>query len=220
MSQSSLTEPRAVPTGWSKEQMADEIISLLADGSSLNLGIGMPTLIAERMPTDKGVFIHSENGVLGIKGRPTPGTLSPTLINAGKESISVKPGVSYFDSATSFGIIRGGHLDCCVLGGMQVDVEGNLANWMIPGKKVTGMGGAMDLVHGAKEIIVMLTHFSKSGQCKLMQRCDLPLTGMNVVTKIVSNLGIFAPTGTQFQVEKLAEGVVRADLGLEDELLA
>lgn len=220
MSQSSLSRPQTVPTGWSKEQMADEIIRMLADGSSLNLGIGMPTLIAERMPEEKGVYIHSENGVLGVKGRPTAETISPTLINAGKESISVRRGVSYFDRATSFGIIRGGHLDCCVLGGMQVDVEGNLANWMIPGKKITGMGGAMDLVHGAKEIIVMLTHFSKSGECKLMRRCDLPLTGMSVVTKVVTNLGIFRPTGATFKVEKLAADICRSELGLDDELLA
>ena len=205
--------------GWTKEEMADEIINMLDTGCGLNLGIGMPTLIAQRMPRDKGVFIHSENGVLGVKGRPTRETMSPTLINAGKESISVQPGVSYFDSATSFGIIRGGHIDYCVLGGMQVDVEGSLANWMIPGKKVAGMGGAMDLVNGAKQIIVMLTHFSKNGQCKLMKQCDLPLTGKSVVTKVVSNLGIFSPTGTAFRVEKLAEGISREDLGIPDELL-
>ncbi len=200
--------------------MADEIIAMLEDGCSLNLGIGMPTLIAERMPADKGVFIHSENGVLGVKGRPTPETISPTLINAGKESISVRTGVSYFDSATSFGIIRGGHIDYCVLGGMQVDVEGNLANWMIPGKKVTGMGGAMDLVNGAKQLIVMLGHFSKNGECKLMERCDLPLTGMHVVTTVVTDLGIFTPTGTAFRVEKLAPEVTVDDLGIDASLLA
>lgn len=205
--------------GWSKEDMVDTIIAMLEDGSSLNLGIGMPTLIAQRMPADKGVFIQSENGVLGVKGRPTPETISPTLINAGKESISVQAGVSYFDSATSFGIIRGGHIDCCVLGGMQVDVEGSLANWMIPGKKVAGMGGAMDLVNGAKEIIVMLGHFSKNGQCKLMDRCDLPLTGKNVVTTIVTNLGVFSPTGTSFRIEQLANGVEPEDLGIDSELL-
>lgn len=199
--------------------MADVIIGMLDDGCSLNLGIGMPTLIAQRMPAEKGVFIHSENGVLGVKGRPTPETLSPTLINAGKESISVQAGVSYFDSATSFGIIRGGHIDYCVLGGMQVDVEGNLANWMIPGKKVAGMGGAMDLVNGAKQIIVMLSHFSKSGHCKLMRRCDLPLTGKNVVTIIVTDLGIFTPTGKAFRIERLADGVTSKDLGLESPLL-
>lgn len=199
--------------------MADQIIDRLAVGSSLNLGIGMPTLIAGRIPASKQIFIHSENGVLGVKGRPTPETISPTLINAGKESISVRLGVSYFDSATSFGIIRGGHVDCCVLGGMQVDVEGNLANWMIPGKKVTGMGGAMDLVNGAKQVIVMLTHFSKSGECKLKARCDLPLTGMQVVHTIVTNLGIFAPTGNAFRIIKLAEGITRDDLGLDAALV-
>ncbi len=209
----------ATVVGWSKNQMADEIIARLEDGCSLNLGIGMPTLIAERMPTEKGVFIHSENGVLGVKGRPTPETVSATLINAGKETISVQAGVSYFDSATSFGIIRGGHIDYCVLGGMQVDVEGNLANWMIPGKKVAGMGGAMDLVNGAKHIVVMLDHFSKNAACKLMSRCDLPLTGMKVVDTVVTNLGIFSPTGTKFRIEKLAEGVAVNDLGLDQSMV-
>ncbi len=207
------------PLGWSKFEMVDEIIAMLDEGCSLNLGIGMPTLIAERMPAEMGVFIHSENGVLGVKGRPTRESISPTLINAGKESISVRAGVSYFDSATSFGMIRGGHIDYCVLGGMQVDVEGNLANWMIPGKKVAGMGGAMDLVNGAKQVIVMLGHFSKDGACKLMRRCDLPLTGMNVVQKVVTELGIFSPTGKSFQVEQLAPGVGVADLGIDAELI-
>lgn len=193
--------------------MADQIIALLEPGCSLNLGIGLPTLIAERMPKDKAVFIHSENGVLGVSGRPTRETVSPTLINAGKETISIQAGASYFDSAMSFGMIRGGHIDNCVLGGMEVDVQGNLANWMIPGKKVTGMGGAMDLVNGAKRIIVMLTHFSKSGQCKLMRRCELPLTGERVVDLVVSNLGIFEPTGDRFRVVKLAGGVSRENLG-------
>ena len=205
--------------GWSKEDMADEIIAMLGDGCSLNLGIGMPTLIAQRMPRDKGVFIHSENGVLGVKGRPTPETISPTLINAGKESISVQAGVSYFDSATSFGIIRGGHIDYCVLGAMQVDVEGNIANWMIPGKKVAGMGGAMDLVNGAKQLIVMMTQFSKDGTCKLLSQCDLPLTGKQVVTTIVTNLGILEPTGSTFRIRKLAQGVAPEDLGIPRELL-
>lgn len=207
-------------TGWTKEQMADEIVAMLADGCSLNLGIGMPTLIAQRLPAEKEVFIHSENGVLGVEGRPTPETISPTLINAGKESISVRSGVSYFDSATSFGIIRGGHIDCCVLGGMQVDVAGSLANWMIPGKKVAGMGGAMDLVHGAKQVIVMLTHFAKDGSCKLMKECTWPLTGVGVVTTVVTDLGLFSPTGAAFRIEKLAPGIERSDLGLDESLLA
>ncbi len=205
--------------GWNREQMADEIIAMIADGSSLNLGIGMPTLIAERMDPAKEVFIHSENGVLGVSGRPTPETVSPTLINAGKETISVARGASFFDSALSFGMIRGGHIDYCVLGGMEVDVQGNLANWMVPGKKITGMGGAMDLVNGARQVIVMLSHFSRSGQCKLMRLCELPLTGRGVVHVVVTEMGIFSPTGTQFRVNKLAEQVRADDLGLHAELL-
>ncbi len=207
------------PAGWTQQQMADEIIAMIDHGASLNLGIGMPTLIAERMPDDKHIFIHSENGVHGVSGRPTRETVSPTLINAGKETISIGAGASFFDSATSFGMIRGGHIDFCVLGGMEVDVEGSLANWMIPGKKVTGMGGAMDLVNGAKRVIVMLAHFSKRGDCKLLPQCQLPLTGKGVVHTVVSNLGIFTPTGNSFRVEKLAAGVQPSDLGIADEYL-
>ncbi len=206
-------------TPWSKIQMADQVIGLLKDGSSLNLGIGMPTLVAERIGPEKNIFIHSENGVLGVRGRPTAKTVSPTLINAGKETISVAKGASFFDSALSFGMIRGGHIDCCVLGGMQVDVQGNLANWMIPGKKVTGMGGAMDLVHGAKQVIVMLSHFSKDGQCKLVRRCDLPLTGLKVVDCVVTDLGIFKIKNGSFLIELLADGVNPDDLGIDPELL-
>ena len=200
--------------------MANEIARSLETGSSLNLGIGMPTLIAECITPEQQIIIHSENGVLGVSGRPTRQSVSPTLINAGKETVSVKAGASFFDSATSFGMVRGGHIDCCVLGAMEVDVEGNLANWMIPGKKVTGMGGAMDLVHGAKQIITMLGHFSKKGECKLRPRCALPLTGMKVVHKIVTNLGIFEPTGKTFRVIKLAPGVSKDDLGLDPALLS
>jgi 3-oxoacid CoA-transferase subunit B len=199
--------------------MADEIIAMVADEASLNLGIGMPTLIAERMPPEKNVFIHSENGVLGVSGRPTKQTVSATLINAGKETISIRSGASYFDSALSFGMIRGGHIDFCVLGGMEVDVQGNLANWMIPGKKVTGMGGAMDLVNGAKRVIVMLKHFSKGGDCKLLPECKLPLTGRQVVHTIVTDLGIFTPTGTRFRIEKLADGIEISHLGIDSSLL-
>ena len=201
------------PAGWSKAEMADQVIAMLDDHSSLNLGIGMPTLIAERISPEQGIWIHSENGVLGVSGRPTESTVSPTLINAGKETISVKAGASFFDSATSFGMIRGGHIDVCVLGAMQVDVEGNLANWMIPGKKVTGMGGAMDLVHGAKRVITMLSHFSKKGDAKLLPKCTLPLTGQAVVHTIVTNLGVFTPTGSQFEIKRLADGVSESDLG-------
>ena len=208
------------PAPWSKLEMVDEVIEMLDDESSLNLGIGIPTLVAERIPPNKNIWIHSENGVLGVSGRPTRESVSPTLINAGKETISVKAGASFFDSSTSFGMIRGGHIDVCILGGMQVAAEGSLANWMIPGKKITGMGGAMDLVHGAKMIIVMLTHFSKRGEVKLLHRCTLPLTGKNVVHKIITDYGIFTPLGEQFRIEKLAAGVTREQLGLPDELLA
>jgi 3-oxoacid CoA-transferase subunit B len=210
---------RPAAVGWTREQMADEIIQRIPYGSSLNLGIGMPTLIAERISPDRDVVIHSENGVLGVKGRPTRQTVSPTLINAGKETISVQTGASFFDSSLSFGMIRGGHIDFCVLGGMEVDVAGNLANWMVPGKKVIGMGGAMDLVNGARQIIVMQSHFSKTGDCKLLKRCKLPLTGQAVVDLIITELGIFAPTGQTFRIEKLAPGIQAEDLGLPAELL-
>jgi len=206
-------------SGWSKKQMADEVIGMLDAGCSLNLGIGMPTLIAERIPSEMNIMIHSENGVLGVSGRPTPESVSATLINAGKETVAVARGASYFDSATSFGMIRGGHIDFSVLGGMEVDVQGSLANWMIPGKKVTGMGGAMDLVNGSKKIIVMLTHFNKKGQCKLRRRCELPLTGQGVVDTIVTNLGIFEPVNECYKVVKLADGIDTSDLGVNESLL-
>jgi len=200
-------------TGWSKTEMADQVIERITPGSSLNLGIGIPTLIAERMPPEKQVFIHSENGVLGVSGRPSRETVSPTLINAGKETISIARGASFFDSALSFGMIRGGHIDMCVLGGMEVDVSGSLANWMIPGKKVAGMGGAMDLVNGAKTVVVMMFHHSKKGAPKLVQTCTLPLTGQAVVDLVVTNLGIFEPQTRQFSIVKLAPGVTRDQLG-------
>ncbi len=204
---------------WTKEEMADEVISLLQPGSSLNLGIGLPTIVAERIPKDLSITIHSENGLLGIDGRPTSSKVSPTLINAGKETVSVKPGASFFDSSLSFGMIRGGHIDFCVLGAMQVDAEGSLANWMIPGKKVTGMGGAMDLVHGAGTTIAMLNHFTKKGEAKLLKKCSLPLTGHSVIDLVVSDLGVFKPQGSKFEVVKLAGGVSRESLGMENLLL-
>lgn len=207
-------------SAWTRQQMADEIIALIPRGASLNLGIGMPTLIAERMPPERSVVIHSENGVLGVRGRPTRSSASPTLINAGKETISVQVGASYFDSATSFGMIRGGHIDYCVLGGMEVDVHGNLANWMVPGKKVTGMGGAMDLVNGAKQVTVMQSHFSRSGECKLLADCKLPLTGRGVVDRVVTELGMFLPEGSTFRIDKLAPGVSESQLGLPARMLS
>ena len=200
---------------WTKEQMADEVITFFTKHSSVNLGIGMPTIIAERMPKDLHIMIHSENGVLGVSGRPSKTNVSPTLINAGKETVSVAPGASFFDSSLSFGMIRGGHIDYCVLGGMEVDAERNLANWMIPGKKVTGMGGAMDLVNGSKQVIIMMNHFSKDGSAKLLKKCALPLTGKDVVDLVVTEMGVFKPTGSAFKVIRLAPGVKREDLKID-----
>lgn len=204
---------------WSNEQMADEIIHFFKPHSSVNLGIGMPTIIAERIPSKLNIMIHSENGVLGVSGRPTKENVSPTLINAGKETIAIGAGASYFDSALSFGMIRGGHIDYCVLGGMEVDAERSLANWMVPGKKVTGMGGAMDLVNGSKQVIIMMNHFSKDGVAKLLKKCVLPLTGKEVVDIVVTEFGIFKPTGTQFKIIKLANGISISDLKIEENLL-
>lgn len=201
---------------WDKKQMADKVIELFTDHASVNLGIGLPTLIAERIPKEKNIMIHSENGVLGVSGRPTKETVSPTMINAGKETIAIGEGASFFDSSLSFGMIRGGHIDFCVLGGMQVDTEGSLANWMIPGHKVTGMGGAMDLVNGAKNLIVMMTHFSKKGEPKILKECSLPLTGKSVVDVVVTDLGMFKPVDGKFEIMELAEGVSKEDLKMDE----
>jgi 3-oxoacid CoA-transferase subunit B len=204
---------------WTNEEMADEVICFFTPYSSVNLGIGMPTVIAERMPKDLNVMIHSENGVLGVSGRPNKNSVSPTLINAGKETIQICSGASFFDSSLSFGMIRGGHIDFCVLGGMEVDCEKSLANWMIPGKKVTGMGGAMDLVNGSKQVIIMMNHFSKDGQTKLLKKCNLPLTGKGVVDIVITELGVFRPNGSHFILLKLAPGISIPDLKIDPAIL-
>jgi 3-oxoacid CoA-transferase subunit B len=201
---------------WTKKEMADEVIAMFSPDSSVNLGIGLPTLIAERIPQEKNIMIHSENGVLGVSGRPTKSTVSPALINAGKETIAIAKGASFFDSSLSFGMIRGGHIDFCVLGGMQVDTEGNLANWMIPGAKVTGMGGAMDLVHGSKQVIIMMTHLTKKQTPKLLKLCSLPFTGKNVVQKVVTDMGIFEPSNGKFNIIKLAPNIDKSQLQMDD----
>lgn len=200
---------------WSNIEMADEIVKLFSPYSSVNLGIGMPTVIAQRIPKELNIMIHSENGVLGINGRPTKDTVSPTLINAGKETVSIGAGASFFDSSLSFGMIRGGHIDYCVLGAMEVDSNRNLANWMIPGKKVTGMGGAMDLVNGSKQVIIMMTHFNKDNESKLIKECSLPLTGKNVVDLVITEMGIFKPLNGKFEIIKLANGINRQDLKMD-----
>ena len=196
---------------WTKSEMAREVANLIKAQSSVNLGIGLPSLVAEVAPKDKELIIHSENGVLGVAGRPSSHNVSPTLINAGKETIEVKKGASFFDSSMSFGMIRGGHIDYCILGGMEVDLEGSLANWMIPGKKVTGMGGAMDLVNGAKNVVVMMTHFNKEGGSKIVKKTNLPLTGHNVVNLIVTDFGVFEIKKGQCHIVKLAPNISEKD---------
>jgi len=205
---------------WTNIEMADEVIQFFKPHSSVNLGIGMPTVIAERIPAELNIMIHSENGVMGVSGRPKKDEVSPTLINAGKETIAVKAGASFFDSSLSFGMIRGGHIDYCVLGGMEVDAKRNLANWMVPGKKVTGMGGAMDLVNGSKQVIIMMNHFSKDGVAKLLPLCKLPFTGLDVVDLVVTEMGIFKPNGNTFEIVKLANGVKKEDLKIDSSVLA
>ncbi|MFG1484114.1 3-oxoacid CoA-transferase subunit B [Halobacteriovorax sp. HFRX-2_2] len=197
---------------WTKEQMAKEVTTLFKENSTINLGIGLPTIIPSQLPKNHSYIIHSENGVLGVGDNPTESEVSATLINAGKETITVEKGASFFDSSMSFGMIRGGHIDFCVLGGMEVDTQGSLANWKIPGKKITGMGGAMDLVNGAKNIIVMMRHFSKTGEPKLLPQCSLPLTGKSVVDYVVTECGSFKVENGKFKVLNLADGMTIKDL--------
>lgn len=192
---------------WTKEQMAKQVIKLFKENSTINLGIGLPTIIPGQLHKDHPYIIHSENGVLGVGDSPNKDNVSPTLINAGKETITLEKGGSFFDSSMSFGMIRGGHIDFCVLGGMEVDTNGSLANWKIPGKKITGMGGAMDLVNGAKNVIVMMKHYSKNGKPKLLPKCNLPLTGKSVVDYVVTEYGRFQVLNNKFKVIELANDI-------------